>query len=131
MIVFDSGIWISALQFGGTPAAAIGRAVSLRQVVYCAKIHQEILSAFERKFGVGPQIVETRLLPFVREALWVEVTRAVRGVCRDPNDDFLLECALKAEAQLIVTGDKDLLTLREFRGIRIITARQYLDLPQD
>jgi len=36
---------------------------------------------------------------------------------------------LKAEAQLIITGDNDLLTLREYRGIRVLTARQYLELP--
>lgn len=47
-------------------------------------------------------------------------------VCRDPDDDLLLECAYNAGAQLIITGDNDLLELKEFRGIRILTVEAYL-----
>jgi predicted nucleic acid-binding protein len=57
----------------------------------------------------------------------VKVTGEVAGVCRDPNDDYILECAVKANAQLIIAGDKDLLALAAYRGIRIVTARQCLD----
>ena len=46
-----------------------------------------------------------------------------------PNDDFILECALKASSQCIVNGDKDRLTQCESRGIRIVAARHHLDLP--
>lgn len=129
IVVFDSGIWISALQFGGTPAAVLERCVSVDRIAYCANIHEEILEAFERKFRVDPQTVEERIQPFLHDALWVEIVGVVTGICRDPHDDFILECALKAGAEFIVTGDHDLLVLSEFRGIPIITARQYLDLP--
>jgi predicted nucleic acid-binding protein len=50
------------------------------------------------------------------------------GVCRDPKDDFILECAVLGNADVIVTGDKDLLALGEYEGIRIVTPRQYLDM---
>jgi predicted nucleic acid-binding protein len=49
-------------------------------------------------------------------------------VSRDPDDDQVLACALGAEAQLIVTGDQDLLVLSPFRRIRILPAREALDL---
>jgi uncharacterized protein len=52
----------------------------------------------------------------------------VTGVVRDPNDDMIVACALAAGADYIVTRDKDLLSLGEHEGIRIVTPRQFLDL---
>jgi putative PIN family toxin of toxin-antitoxin system len=48
-------------------------------------------------------------------------------VCRDPEDDAILGCAVEGEADYLVTGDKDLLVLKEYRGIRIQTARHYME----
>ena len=50
----------------------------------------------------------------------VTITQRVR-VCRDPKDDKFLDVALTGEAQLIVTGDQDLLALHPFHGIEILT----------
>ena len=47
-------------------------------------------------------------------------------VCRDPDDDHVLACALAAQAQLIVTRDKDLLDLREYQGIPILASADAL-----
>ena len=46
--------------------------------------------------------------------------------CRDPNDDHVIATALAVKADAIVTGDKDLLALGQFRAVRIITARAFL-----
>jgi hypothetical protein len=50
------------------------------------------------------------------------------AVPRDPEDNMVLECAIEAEAEYIVSGDKDLLELKEYRGIRIIRAGDFLNL---
>jgi uncharacterized protein len=47
-------------------------------------------------------------------------------VCRDPDDDDVLACALAAQVDVIVSGDKDLLVLGSFEGIPIVTAEQAL-----
>jgi uncharacterized protein len=52
----------------------------------------------------------------------------VRVVERDPNDDMIIACALKARAEYVVTRDKDLLSLEVYEGIRMVTPRQFLDL---
>ena len=48
-------------------------------------------------------------------------------MCRDPKDDMVFECAVKADAEVIISGDNDLLSVKTYRGIQILTARQYLD----
>lgn len=55
-------------------------------------------------------------------------TGRVKGVCRDPEDDAVLSAALEGRADVIVTGDADLLTLEEHDGIPIVTPRAFLDL---
>jgi putative PIN family toxin of toxin-antitoxin system len=47
--------------------------------------------------------------------------------CRDPDDNRVLECAVAGGADLILTGDKDLLVMNPFRNISILTVRQFLD----
>jgi putative PIN family toxin of toxin-antitoxin system len=48
------------------------------------------------------------------------------GACRDPDDDMFLSCALEGGAEYVVTGDRDLLDMRTFRGVRIVTPLEFL-----
>lgn len=57
----------------------------------------------------------------------VRVTH-ISPVSRDPDDDQVIACAIAADADLIVTRDKDLLTLDPFRAMRVIAARDALAL---
>jgi len=127
IIVVDSGIWISAIEFGGTPAAALEQVFQADDLAICSEIEHEVLRVLHDKFGRNPQMIREKLRPFLNEAVRVEITGEIAGVCRDPNDDCIVECAVKANAQLIMAGDKDLLSLRAYQGIRVVTARQYLD----
>jgi putative PIN family toxin of toxin-antitoxin system len=127
IVVVDSGIWISALEFGGTPATALERLFLIDDLAICSDIEDEVLRVLHDKFGRDRKLIQQRLGPLLSQAVRVKVTGEIAGVCRDPNDDCILECAVKAGAQLIIAGDKDLLALRSYLGIRIVTAREYLD----
>jgi putative PIN family toxin of toxin-antitoxin system len=63
----------------------------------------------------------------LRRAIRVNLSGTLR-VCRDPDDDKFLECAERARADLLITGDKDLLTLRTHGRTRILTPATYLKL---
>jgi len=54
-----------------------------------------------------------------------------KPVCRDPDDDAILACALAVRADLIVSGDQDLLVLQEFEGIPILNAAQAMEWLRD
>jgi putative PIN family toxin of toxin-antitoxin system len=91
------------------------------------KILAETASVLTRpKFKVTQQAVE-HLINSIREiAILVPYLGIIKGVCRDSDDDKILECSLLGKADYIVTGDDDLLALKTFQGINIITAGEYL-----
>ena len=70
---------------------------------------------------------ERFLQALIREAQLVEVTEVVQ-VCRDPQDDRILELAVSGNASFVVTGDSDLLELSPFRGIQILTPSKLSEL---
>ena len=70
--------------------------------------------------------LESLLYQIKERAEWVEVTSAFSVVKQDPADDKFLACALDGRADWIVTGDRHLLALREFRGIRINPPAEFL-----
>ena len=121
IVVFDSGIWVSAMEFGGTPFEAVIRAIAQDRFAVC-DLEEEVVRVLTHKFGW----VRADLANYWLDALRVELEGTVTGICRDPKDEPILECAERAEAERIVTGDHDLLSLASYRGIRIMTARDYV-----
>ncbi len=87
----------------------------------------ELTGALDRKLKLGPSsraaLVELRrLCEIVRPAPLPE------PFCRDRSDDHVLAAALAGRVDILVTGDDDLLTLRSFRGIRIVSPRKFLEI---
>jgi predicted nucleic acid-binding protein len=64
----------------------------------------------------------------VSEAIVEVPSGSLLPVSRDPDDDHVLAAAVVGEADCIVTGDKDLLVLDPYEGIRIVTPREFLDV---
>ena|ERR1035437_7308504 len=93
----------------------------------CNQLEDEVIRILGRKFGDSPEKVRMRMAEFLKSSTRVIVTGRVSGICRDPKDDFILECAETGHADSIVTGDKDLLSLERFGAAEILTPRQYLD----
>ena len=79
------------------------------------------------KFGFGPEFVEDLIAYLMRKAGLVTPSQGLAVVRQDPSDDKFLEAALEAGAECLVTGDPHLLRLQEFRGLRIVTVRVFLE----
>jgi putative PIN family toxin of toxin-antitoxin system len=69
------------------------------------------------------ELIQEEILPYVEV---VKPKRRSRVVQRDPSDNKFLECAVAGKARVIISGDKDLLTLARYRRIRIQTPAQFL-----
>jgi putative PIN family toxin of toxin-antitoxin system len=130
-VVLDSNVWISALQFGGVALVALRSAFIYDRIACCDEIGIEVSKVLVARFGWAPQNPVAAMKKYSDAMFDVRITGALEGICRDPKDDMVLECALIGGAELIVSGDKDLLTLKAYSGISIITPRAYLDLFAD
>jgi putative PIN family toxin of toxin-antitoxin system len=62
----------------------------------------------------------------IRDAVWIEPIETI-SACRDSKDDKFLEVAINGSASCIVSGDEDLLLLNPFRGVPILTPRDFLN----
>jgi putative PIN family toxin of toxin-antitoxin system len=121
IVILDSGVYVSALEFGGPPKEAVAFAVAADQLLICDEIENEVVRVMRDKFGHHPDEILRRLSDYVRGATRIAVIGTLSGICRDPNDDFILECATLGHADIIVTGDKDLLSLKSYGATRILT----------
>ena len=124
-IVVDTNVFVSALNFAGWPLRALRQAEESFEICTSADLIAELERVLLTKFNWQQKEMDRFLEPLLATTCLVKPTVVITA-CRDPDDNRVLECAIAAGAQLIVSGDKDLLSLDVFRGIRIVTPRQFL-----
>lgn len=69
------------------------------------------------------KFIEEEIVPYFE---LISTTVIVKNVCQDPNDDKFLSCALSGSADFIVSGDKDLCEVKQYKNIKIITPQRLL-----
>jgi uncharacterized protein len=128
-LVFDTNVLISAaLQAVSIPSRAVRHAVRADTILVSTATLSELARTLERsKFDRYVSLAARReFVVFVHMASrMVEIDRLIRA-CRDPADDKFLDVAVNGGAELIVTGDADLLALHPFEDVEIITPTAYL-----
>ena len=124
----DTNILISALVFRrGKPAELLRMALEGEiSLTVSQAILDEMADVLSRKFSASPEEVAEATI-IVRQAARV-VTPSVQldVIKEDPPDNRVLECAVTAGSDFIVTGDKDLLRLGRYDAIRIVTVADFL-----
>jgi len=131
IVVIDTNVWISALLFSGSdsvPNQALRRAVRDDILATSEELNQEIARVLREKSVWTDSDIARQIKTFQRAALTVELRHNVH-VCRDPKDDMFLECAALANADVLVTGDKDLLSLGGYGRTKIVTPIEYVEHP--
>ena len=125
--VFDTNIFVSAFALpGGRAEAAVLQAIEggVHLVTSRAIVH-ELLDVLARKFGRDAEEL-SRVAVLLSDLAEVVNPRHRIDVLRDAADNRVLECAAAARADVIVTGDKAMLELGEYEGIRILAPREFL-----
>lgn len=126
-VVFDTNIFISAFVIPGSQS---GKAIlkiieSGDHLIISKEIIDEVLSVLSSKFSRDREVL-SRIAVYLSEvAELVRSTERIR-LFKDEPDNRIIECALKGNADAVVTGDKKMLKIKQFRGIRIISLKEYL-----
>jgi uncharacterized protein len=124
-IVLDSNILVAAVATRGACAELFARVLSVHRYAVHAQILAEVQNALLEKFKVPPAKVEATITLLRDTATLLEAPPLQPGVCRDPDDDGILALAHAFGAEVLVTGDQDLLVLNPWEGIPIVRPREF------
>jgi len=129
-IVADTNVIVSALLWEGNESKIIGlveegKAKLLTSIALLDELKKVLM--YER-FGLDEKTVDDNVKYILTISKIVTPKRKLRVVREDPADDRVLECALVGKAGYIVSGDKHLLRIKKFRGVRIVRAKEFLGI---
>jgi putative PIN family toxin of toxin-antitoxin system len=132
-VVYDTNIIVSAtLHKDGLPALLLS--LALEEMVRLLISHP-LLAEYEEvlkrpRFSLNPKDVEELISLIKKQATLVKPAKKLQ-IIRDEADNRILECALKGKANFIVTGNKKHFPFEEFRGVKILTPRKFIDAIAD
>lgn len=131
-LVLDTNVLVSAFLWQGLPGRLIELAIEKEVEVFTSRALVEELSEVLHRKKLAKPVAATgataaqMVRDFRRLAHVVTARKLAQPASRDPDDDAVLACALAARADLIVSGDDDLLALQTFQDIPIVTPAQAL-----
>ena len=128
--VLDSNVFISAIHFGGPPAKILKQSLEGKAKLFISReIIAEIVGVLRKKFTYEKEALEEIEDLLQQTCVLVEPSLVVKAIKGKPADNRILECALEAKADFIVSGDKKhLLPLKKFKGIKIVTPKKFLEI---
>lgn len=129
-VVVDTNVFISSF-FGGNPREVIDL-WKTGEITLCLSraIVEEYIAVLERMGLAGePELDE--ILSLFRRGIgcrYLADPKPISVVRDDPSDDKFIESAVALQAGLIISGDRHLLSIRDYCGIRIVTPKQFLEI---
>ena len=127
-IVIDTNVIASGIFFGGKPKKLLEMVVSRSLDAF---VSEEILLEYQQTIEelCSRYPSRPRQLPLTRiiSAMKMVAPKTKIQICRDSDDNKFIECAVDAKCVFIVSGDKDLLSVNHYDGIKIVTVADFFD----
>jgi putative PIN family toxin of toxin-antitoxin system len=126
-VVVDTNVYISALVFGGVPQGVLELISSQGLPLYISpSIMEEVSGILAAKFGWTNAELDLFLPPLWDRCIIIKPTIRLK-VCADPDDNHVLECAVAAEAEFLVTGNAKHFP-KDYKDTKVVSPRQLLDI---
>jgi putative PIN family toxin of toxin-antitoxin system len=124
--VIDTNVFISAILWKGTPQKVLEKwSQGKFKLIVSNEIVLEYEEILNRLLNHSQQITHRAIETVRLHAEYVQPISLPKPICRDPDDDIFIGTALSAKADYIVSGDKDLLSLKEIMNTKIVTPREF------
>ena len=127
IVVFDTNVLIAAIITEGICSKLLRRARSGEfSLISCPFILKELRLVLSKKFRLSHEDIASAMEP-ISEAIGqvIEHGPKITDICRDADDDYIVACAVAAEADYLVTGDSDLLEIKNYQDIKFISPRDF------
>ena len=128
-VVLDTNVLISAILFGGKPRQILEKTIR-GEIRLCISepILGELKGVLQRsKFDFSPEMIQVIVTELTGIADFVNPSKTINVVLEDPEDNRILECAVGAGANYIITGDTHLLKLSRYLNIEVVNAVTFLE----
>ena len=124
-VVLDANVLVAAIATRGACAELLARVLAVHEYGMDENLNDEVLDVLRNKFKLPADRLAAVSAFFERTAVHVESIPLETPTCRDPDDDRLLALARGFRAEVLVTGDNDLLVLHPWCGIPILRPRDF------
>lgn len=125
--VFDTNILISSIFWRGPPYELMKKVIRGEILLFTSlPIINELRGVLIREFNVPMEGVEEHVDIIVSNSVMISPPEKLEVIAADETDNRILECAVSGKADYIVSGDKHLLNLQEYEGIKVVKAAELL-----
>jgi len=127
-VVLDTNVLMSGIFFGGPPGRILQAWRSRKlQLAVSVDVLEEYLNVADRLAARYTNVDYQGILGLIVEhAELIQASGLKESVCEDPDDDKFLACAIAANAEIVVSGDKALLKASGYHGIQVRTPREFM-----
>lgn len=128
-VVLDTNIFVSSIFWDkGNPHKTVELALDKKINVYTSiDILKELEKVLRRDFEEPDELIHSQISLIMEYAKLINVNCRLDVVQDDPDDNKIVECAVSAEADFIVTGDPHLLNLKEYMNTKIVSPKEFLN----
>ena len=127
----DTNVLVSGVLWRGVPFGLLRWAEKNSLVIYAsleilAEVHRVLHYPKFQQYIDNQQTSPGELFAKIASLCTIiQVDQVVKGVCSDADDEKFLSCALAANVEVLVSGDRHLLNLVQYQSVRILTAREF------
>ncbi len=129
-VIVDANVAIAAIASRGLCEAVLELCLEQHHLVLCEGILDEVERKLKQKLKVPAPVVKEVIRLLRANADILDPDKVEKSICRDPGDLMVLGLVAPAKADVIITGDKDLLVLKKFGIARILSPRAFWDTVQ-